>query len=110
MCMEAEQRQGGRRGRVATDVFEKTPSLTEFLEDSLLVQYGMRSMARTTLLQIVATVYRDYKKDARVRLCRARMVHPSPTGEGGTLCFCSRIPNNRILSQNTYYHRTLPLY
>ena len=56
LVLEALQREHGvvatRRGRKGkAAAAQASPSLCDFLEDSLLLQYGMRSMARKTLLQ-----------------------------------------------------------
>jgi hypothetical protein len=52
----------------ASRVEERTrPPLVRYVEDSLLLQYGMPSLARKTLLQMVATCHKHHEGQARCR-------------------------------------------
>lgn len=52
----------------ASRVSERTrPPLVQYVEDSLLLQYGMPSLARKTLLQMVATCHKHHEIQPRCR-------------------------------------------
>ena len=45
----------------------RPPPLQDYVEDSLLLQYGMPSLSRKTLMQMVATAHKFQTTDARIR-------------------------------------------
>lgn len=65
-CCEFFDAQSTKRGKART-----RPFLHEYVEDCLLLQYGMPSLARKILLQMVATVHRHQDDDSRVRVFAA---------------------------------------
>jgi CRP-like cAMP-binding protein len=69
-------KQGGR-GR---------PPLHEYVEDCLLLQYGMPSLARKTLLQMVATVHKHQATDSRVRVFAELVGMVPPRSEMTKMC------------------------
>ena len=56
--------QSSQRGKTRRD----RPRLFDFVEDSLIREYGLKSLSRKTLLQMVATVHIHHAKDPRVRM------------------------------------------
>eukprot|EP01052_Picozoa_sp_SAG31_P024602 SAG31_NODE_2105_length_6432_cov_22.218696_4_plen_568_part_00 len=44
------------------------PRLFDFIEDSLIREYGLKSLSRKTCLQMIATVHKHHEDDKRVRL------------------------------------------
>ena len=78
------------------------PALVQYVEDSLLLQYGMPSLARKTLLQMVATCHKHHEGEARCRTFAELSGIMPPRWEMVSLC-----PNQ---AQDFYFRRLVEIY
>jgi len=74
----------------------------QYVEDSLLLQYGMPSLARKTLLQMVATCHKHHEQQARCRTFAELSGIMPPRWDMMSLC-----PNQ---AQDFYFRQLVAIY
>ena len=78
------------------------PPLVQYVEDSLLLQYGMPSLARKSLLQMVATCHKRYEQQARCRTFAELSGIMPPRWDMVSLC-----PNQ---AQDFFFRKLVEIY